>query len=170
MLKTRREFLSGAAAGVAVTVAPRRLGAQTSLEHRLADDPRRPRFHLLPARNWMNDPNGPIYFNGKYHMFFQYNPRAATWGDMSWNHAVSSDMLHWQHLPVALTPAPDGPDSYGCFSGSTIAVGKRVYAVYTGTKESTPDLATIRDGKNKIKESKFLPYSNNPLLGKGKGL
>jgi beta-fructofuranosidase len=112
----------------------------------------------------MNDPNGPIYFNGHYHMFFQYNPLAAVWGDMSWNHAVSTDMLHWKHLPVALTPTPGGPDSFGCFSGSAIAVGKRVYVVYTGTQESTSDLATIRDGSNKIQESQCLAWSDDPEL------
>ena len=58
----------------------------------------------------MNDPNGPIFFNGKYHMFFQYNPHAAVWGDMSWYHSVSPDMLHWTHLPLALEPTPGGPD------------------------------------------------------------
>lgn len=74
------------------------------LESRLALDPRRPRFHLLPMRNWMNDPNGPIFWNGKYHMFYQYNPHAAVWGDMHWGHAVSDDKVHWRHLPVALAP------------------------------------------------------------------
>jgi beta-fructofuranosidase len=112
----------------------------------------------------MNDPNGPIYFNGRYHMFFQYNPLAAVWGDMSWNHAVSTDMLHWKHLPVALTPTVGGPDSFGCFSGSAIAIGKRVYAVYTGTKKSTSDLATIRDGSNNIQESQCLAWSDDPEL------
>jgi len=164
MRKTRREFLSAAAAGVATTMAPTWLQAQAVSVTKMADDPMRPQFHLLPARNWMNDPNGPIYFNGMYHMFFQYNPLAATWGDMSWNHAVSPDMLHWQHLPVAVTPTPDSPDAFGCFSGSAIQVGKRVYAVYTGTKESTSDLATIRDGQNKIQESQCLAYSDDPRL------
>jgi beta-fructofuranosidase len=112
----------------------------------------------------MNDPNGPIYFNGKYHMFFQYNPQGPTWGDMSWNHAISTDMLHWSHLPLALTPTPGSPDSFGCFSGSAIAVGQRVYFVYTGTKESTPELATIRDGQDKIQESQCLAWSDDPNL------
>lgn len=112
----------------------------------------------------MNDPNGPIYFNGRYHMFFQYNPLAAVWGDMSWNHAISDDMLHWKHLPLALTPTPGGPDSFGCFSGSAIAVGRRVYVVYTGTQESTPELATIRDGSNKIQEAQCLAWSDDPAL------
>lgn len=124
----------------------------------------RPQYHLLPARNWMNDPNGPIYFNGHYHLFFQYNPLAAVWGDMSWNHAISPDMLHWKHLPVALTPTPGSADSFGCFSGSAIAVGKRVYVVYTGTQESTPESTTIRDGSNKIQEAQCLAWSDDPAL------
>ncbi len=49
-----------------------------------SDDPLRPQFHLMPAQNWLNDPNGPVYYNGYYHMFFQYNPNAAVWGDMHW--------------------------------------------------------------------------------------
>jgi len=160
-MATRREFV-GALAAMGVMSAVGR--AET--ESRLAGDPMRPQFHLLPAKNWMNDPNGPIYFNGHYHMFFQYNPLAAVWGDMSWNHAVSRDMLHWSHLPVALTPTVGSPDAFGVFSGSAIQVGKRVYAVYTGTRESTPELATIRDGENKIQESQCLAWSDDPLLVK----
>lgn len=133
-------------------------------ETTIARDPMRPQFHLLPARNWMNDPNGPIYFDGHYHMFFQYNPLAALWGDMSWNHAISTDMIHWKHLPVAMTPTANGPDAFGCFSGSCLAVGQRVYAVYTGVVESTPQKATIRDGSNKLQESQCLAYSDDKLL------
>jgi beta-fructofuranosidase len=129
-----------------------------------ARDPRRPQFHLLPARNWMNDPNGPIFYNGEYHMFFQYNPLAAVWGDMSWNHAVSPDMLHWTHLPVALTPTPESADSFGCFSGSALQVKRRVYQVYTGTKVGPKQLATIRDGDDKIQESQCLAWSDDPML------
>jgi beta-fructofuranosidase len=146
----------------AVAAVPRVWGQEP--ESKLASDPERPRFHLLPARNWMNDPNGPIYFNGRYHMFFQYNPLAATWGDMSWNHAVSKDMLHWKHLPVAMTPTPGTYDSFGVFSGSAIAVGKRVYAVYTGTQHSGADKATIRDGANNVQESQCLAWSDDPML------
>jgi beta-fructofuranosidase len=156
----RRNFLRAAAAAAMAA----RLPAQMSLPTRLARDPLRPQFHLLPAKNWMNDPNGPIYFNRQYHMFFQYNPLAATWGDMSWNHAVSEDMLHWSHLPVALTPTPGGPDSFGCFSGSAFRRGQRVYQVYTGTRKSDDAHATIRDGANDIQESQCLAYSDDPRL------
>ncbi len=168
---TRREFLASAAACAAVSLLPWKLsgqelhGQQNAVpESQLAADPMRPQFHLLPARNWMNDPNGPIYFNGHYHMFFQYNPLAAVWGDMSWNHAISPDMIHWTHLPVAMTPTPGSPDSFGCFSGSAIAVGKRVYAVYTGTQKSGSDKATIRDGANNIQETQCLAWSEDPEL------
>jgi beta-fructofuranosidase len=158
--KTRRAFLTATAATATATLLPRNLLSQQ--ESQLANDPERPQFHLLPARNWMNDPNGPIYFNGRYHMFFQYNPLAAVWGDMSWNHAVSPDMLHWTHLPVAFTPTPGSPDAFGCFSGSALQLGKRVYAVYTGTVKSTPDKATIHaDG---IQESQCLAWSDDPRL------
>jgi beta-fructofuranosidase len=163
---TRRQFLSSVAAVAAVTAAPRQLfaGHAAGLEAELAAEPERPQFHLLPAKNWMNDPNGPIYFKGRYHMFFQYDPHAAVWGDMSWDHAISPDMMHWEHLPVAMTPTPGGPDAAGCFSGSCIAVGDRVYAVYTGVVESTPEKATVRDGSNKLEESQCLAYSDDPKL------
>lgn len=167
---TRREFLSSTALVAAASMLPSGIvaqgmaGGEAGIEARLAADPMRPQFHLLPASNWMNDPNGPIYFNGHYHMFCQYNPHAAVWGDMSWYHSTSPDMIHWTHLPIAMTPTPDGPDSYGCFTGSAITVGHRVYVVYTGTVESTPDKATIRDGKDKIQESQCLAWSDDPNL------
>jgi beta-fructofuranosidase len=163
---TRREFLSSAAACAAMSTLPIKLSAQAmeAPESKLASDPMRPQFHLLPAHNWMNDPNGPIYFHGSYHMFFQYNPKAAVWGDMSWYHSVSPDMIHWKHLPVAMTPTPGSVDSFGCFSGSAIQVGKRVYAVYTGTQMSGDDKATIRDGANNIQEMQCLAWSDDPRL------
>lgn len=163
---TRRQFLACTGAMTVMSMLPCRLEARADneLEAKLAADPMRPQFHLLPAKNWMNDPNGPIYFNGHYHMFFQYNPQDAVWGNMSWNHAISPDMIHWTHLPLALTPTSRGADAAGCFSGSAIAVGKRVYAVYTGVVESTPDKATIRDGSDKLRESQCLAFSDDPNL------
>ena len=75
-------------------------------------------------------------------------------------------MLHWAHLPLAFTPTPDSPDSFGCFSGSAIQVGKRVYAVYTGTQKSDDAHATIRDGANNVQESQCLAWSDDPKLVK----
>jgi len=86
----------------------------------------------------MNDRNGPIFWNGQYHMFFQFNPNAAVWGDMHWAHAMSPDMLHWQYLPVALAPTPGGYDSEGCFSGSAVNDNGVATFIYTGVKTVSP--------------------------------
>ncbi|HEY1808775.1 MAG TPA: glycoside hydrolase family 32 protein, partial [Acidobacteriaceae bacterium] len=87
---TRRHFLTRSAALALTSRLPAFAEVPSAT---LANDPRRPQYHLLPARNWMNDPNGPIFWGGQYHMFFQYNPEAAVWGDMHWGHSVSPDMV-----------------------------------------------------------------------------
>ena len=81
---------------VAVSLASHVLGRTQS------DEPLRPRFHFTPAKNFMNDPNGLVFLDGEYHLFYQHNPEGDKWGHMSWGHAVSRDMLHWEHLPLAL--------------------------------------------------------------------
>ena len=84
----------------------------------MASDPYRPGYHFLPPANWMNDPNGTIFWKGKYHLFYQHNPHGAFWATMHWGHAVSDDLVHWMDLPIALTPTPGGADEKGCFSGT----------------------------------------------------
>jgi beta-fructofuranosidase len=167
---TRRRFLKAAcaatyAAWVGVDTFALASQSGSGPASQLAQDPRRPQFHLLPTHNWMNDPNGPIYFAGKYHMFFQYNPEAAVWGNMSWNHAVSDDMLHWRNYPVAFTMTPGTADAVGCFSGSAMADehgGKpRVYAIYTGIVRDKAH-ETIRNGGTR--ESQCLAWSDDPML------
>lgn len=130
----------------------------------LAADPLRPQFHLLPKRNWMNDPNGPIYWKGQYHMFFQYNPNAAVWGDMHWAHASSPDMIHWKHLPVALAPTPGGYDAEGCFSGSAVDDAGQATIIYTGVKTVNPEEATLRDGTHNFLETQCLATATDDEL------
>ncbi|HEY2014718.1 MAG TPA: glycoside hydrolase family 32 protein, partial [Bryobacteraceae bacterium] len=134
------------------------------LATKLASDPRRPQFHLLPAANWMNDPNGPIYWKGRYHMFFQYNPNAAIWGDMHWAHAISPDMIHWKHLPVALAPTPGGPDADGCFSGTAVVRNGVVTFIYTGVVKAPSEDATLRDGHSNLKETQCYATSADAEL------
>jgi beta-fructofuranosidase len=111
----------------------------------LADDPHRPKYHFLPAANWMNDPNGPIFWRGRFHMFYQYNPNGAFWGSMHWGHAYSADMVHWKHLPVALAPTPGGYDKDGVFSGCAVDDGGVATLLFTGTKPEVQCLATSTD-------------------------
>lgn len=92
-------------------------------------------FHFQPERNWMNDPNGPMYYNGLYHFFYQYNPHGAVWGDIAWGHAVSKDLLRWEHLPLAMVP-DRWYDINGVWTGSaTILPDGRIMMLYTGSTE-----------------------------------
>jgi beta-fructofuranosidase len=126
---------------------------------KLAADPHRPQYHLLPAANWMNDPNGPIFWQGKYHMFYQYNPNGAFWGDMHWGHAVSEDMVRWKHLPVALAPTPGGPDKDGVFSGCAVADDGGVTAIYTSVNPETQSIATSGGDLTEWKK-----FAGNPVI------
>jgi len=160
---TRRSFLVSCAGAAAATVADRALALSPSVSSQtLANDILRPQYHLLPARNWMNDPNGPIFWRGQYHVFFQYNPGAAVWGDMHWAHAMSPDMVHWKHLPIALAPTPGGPDQSGCFSGSAVISHRAAAVLYTGVEPAPPGQATLRDVN--LRESQCLATSQDQQL------
>ena len=98
-------------------------------------DPQRPRFHLMPPANWMNDPNGLIHWQGTYHLFYQYNPNGPFWGTIQWGHAISPDLVHWTHLPVALAPTPGSYDADGCFSGCAVDHDGVPTIIYTGVRD-----------------------------------
>jgi fructan beta-fructosidase len=93
----------------------------------------RPLFHFTPPQNWTNDPNGLVFYEGEYHLFYQHNPFGNTWGHMSWGHAVSTDLLYWQHLPIAIREYPDPitGDSTMIFSG-TVVVDRNTSGLCTG--------------------------------------
>jgi beta-fructofuranosidase len=92
----------------------------------------RPTYHFLPPTNWMNDPNGLIQWNGRYHMFYQYNPDAPAHGNIHWGHARSADLVYWHHEPIALAPDPAGPDADGCWSGCTVNDNGVPTIIYSG--------------------------------------
>jgi beta-fructofuranosidase len=163
---SRRKFLGVAASSAVLASVPRRSWpiSPDDLQKNLAADPLRPQFHLLPAKNWMNDPNGPIFWKGAYHMFYQYNPGAAVWGDMHWAHAVSEDMIHWRHLPIALAPTQGWDDADGCFTGSAVDDHGTATILYTGVKSVGAERATLRDGHNNVREVQCLATSADPQL------
>lgn len=128
----------------------------------------RPDFHLSPRIGWMNDPNGFSFYDGKYHLFYQYYPYDSHWGLMHWGHAVSSDLLHWEYLPAALAP-DEAYDKDGCFSGSAVTLPDgRQLLMYTGVaKETQKDghvcdiqrqCIAVGDGLN------YEKYEGNPVL------
>lgn len=114
----------------------------------------RPQFHFTPPMNWMNDPNGMVYFDGEYHLFYQHNPHGNTWGHMSWGHAVSPDLVHWEHLPIALQ------DHYGVmiFSGSAVVDFKNTSGFGNG---ELPPLVAIYTGHGHGKQTQDIAYSND---------
>jgi fructan beta-fructosidase len=134
-------------------------------------EPFRPQYHFSPTENWMNDPNGLVYAGGEFHLFFQNNPAGAVWGPMHWGHAVSTDLVNWQHLPIALAPDDKGE----IYSGSTVidlansagfGVGALI-AVFThnldGTQSQSLAYSTDR-GRTWTK------YAGNPVLRAPNGL
>jgi beta-fructofuranosidase len=101
-------------------------------------DPARPLYHFHAQANWMNDPNGPIYHQGYYHLFYQLNPYGDTWGHMHWGHARSRDLVHWQHLPIALWPSEERGEQH-VFSGCTVLGPKgQPLAFYTSIGQGKP--------------------------------
>ena len=170
----RRDFLLGLGCSTALALGERRLlaarGGMPDAARDLAHDPLRPEYHLLPPHNWMNDPNGPIWWKGKYHLFYQLNPNAAVWGDMHWGHAISPDMVHWQHQPIALAPTPGGADSEGCFSGSAVVYNGVPTFLYTGVQNAPPDKVTLRDGNDKLRETQMLATAEDDGLLRWKKL
>jgi fructan beta-fructosidase len=116
----------------------------------------RPQFHFTPPKNWINDPNGMVYFDGEYHLFYQFNPLGDKWGHMSWGHAVSTDLVHWQHLPVALREQ----NEVMIFSGSAVVDEKNTSGL---GKDGKPPLVAIYTGHHTDKplQHQNLAYSND---------
>lgn len=140
-------------------------------------EPYRPQYHFSPPNNWMNDPNGLVYHKGLYHLFYQYYPDDKVWGPMHWGHAVSKDLRHWEHKPIALYPDKNGY----IFSGSAVVDTQNTSGF--GTKENPPlvavftyhDDAKAKSGRHDFQTQgiaysldngdSWTVYEQNPVIG-----
>lgn len=134
----------------------------------IEDDPHRPMFHACPPINWMNDPNGLIFFQGEFHLFYQHNPYNPYWSHIHWGHMKSNNLIDWKHLPVALAPS-EAYDCDGCFSGSAVISDDKLVVFYTANRftssKGLPDdlfqqqcMATSDDGIH------FVKSNSNPVI------
>ena len=140
------------AAGVVLSLSAPRAQAPQS-----GDEPLRPRIHFTPPRYFMNDPNGLVYYKGEYHLFYQHNPFGEKWGHMSWGHAVSRDMLHWQHLPVALGEE----NGVMIFSGSAVVDSRNSSGLCQAAGADSSCLIAIYSGDGFGKETQNIAFSND---------
>lgn len=125
-------------------------------------DLHRPTYHFMPEKNWMNDPNGVCYYKGEYHLFYQYNPHGAEWGDIHWGHAKSRDLVHWQQLPIALSPAKDKGELH-CFSGCAVVSGENPLLFYTSVGEGDRDARNGAQLWMAAGDQEMLSFRQSPL-------
>ncbi len=132
----------------------------------------RPSYHFTPLYGWMNDPNGMVYKDGEYHLYFQYNPYGSKWGNMHWGHAVSRDLIHWEHLDPAIARDPVGH----IFSGSSVVDKKNtagfgkdaIIAIYTNNSVNHDEVQCIAYSNDNGRT--FTKYEGNPVLTPFDGL
>ncbi len=136
------------------------------------DDHHRPQYHFSPPANWMNDPNGLVYYQGEYHLFYQYHPGSSVWGPMHWGHAVSTDLVNWQHLPIALYPDEKGTIFSGCALidwENTAGFGKEaMVAVFTHDRADHSQCQSLAFSNDRGRT--WTKYAGNPVLQSPEGL
>ncbi|KAL8039762.1 hypothetical protein ABFX02_10G057600 [Erythranthe guttata] len=124
-------------------------------------------YHFQPTKHWINDPNGPMYFNGVYHLFYQYNPKGAVWGNIVWAHSVSKDLINWEKVEHAIYPSKPF-DKYGCWSGSaTVLPGNKPVILYTGIvddKNSQVQNYAVPANLSDPYLREWIKPDNNPLI------
>jgi fructan beta-fructosidase len=119
----------------------------------------RPQFHFTPPQNFMNDANGTVFYKGEYHLFYQYNPEGNVWGHMSWGHAISTDMVHWQNLPVALH---EDPGNYMIYSGSAVVDWENTSGLCKNPDPRDHScLVAIYTGAYKDRQKQHIAFSND---------
>ncbi|XP_024963394.1 beta-fructofuranosidase, insoluble isoenzyme CWINV6-like [Cynara cardunculus var. scolymus] len=174
MMKSLVSILTLCFLGIVGTeAAGRNLKDVISLPSQRFQQPYRTGYHFQPPSNWMNDPNGPMLYEGVYHFFYQYNPYAATFGDLIlWGHAVSYDLVNWIHLDPAIYPTHEA-DSKSCWSGSaTILPGNIPMMLYTGSDSQSRQVQDLAWPKNLSDPflREWVKYENNPIITPPEGV
>ena len=167
----RRQFVFASASsallkGTALAIKSVAVGSaseDSSVRRELANDSLRPQYHLLPQAGFVGDPCAPRFFGGKYHVFFH-----GSFGGRGWQHAISSDLVHWDHMPIALIPTENSYDSYGTFTGGVMPGGEGASIVYTGVTKVSREQETIR--AEGLKETQCIATSTDPDLHEFKKL
>ena len=114
------------------------IAAANELNDIFTSDPHRPRYHFMPPWAWINDINGSLFWKGRYHLFYQSNPKGAYHRLINWGHASSIDLIHWVHHPIAFAPTPGGPDRDGCYSGGALISKEGIPTfIYHGLPDGT---------------------------------
>lgn len=157
--------LANSYASVHIAKAMQSVQAATA---RAEADPARPIYHFLPPANWMNDPNGPIYYDGWYHLFYQHNPYGDDWGYMHWGHARSRDLVHWEHMPIALPPAYEAGEEHVYSGCARVSESGELLLVYTSVKQGTrEDRANNEQWAARPLDAELITWERhpaNPLL------
>ncbi|MBU0996932.1 MAG: sucrose-6-phosphate hydrolase [Firmicutes bacterium] len=144
-----------------------------NLHKQYIDSDTRYSYHLMGEMGWINDPNGLVYFEDEYHVFYQHNPYASIWGPMHWGHAKSDDLIRWEYLPIAVAPIVNHAGGGAAFSGSAIEIGGDLYIMYTenwqgyqyqviSKSEDGITFEKINEGNSVINEDD-LPFYANPV-------
>ncbi|GLJ16803.1 hypothetical protein SUGI_0289520 [Cryptomeria japonica] len=136
------------------------------------DQPYRTAYHFQPHKNWMNDPNGPMFYKGYYHLFYQYNPQGPIWGNIVWGHSVSQDLVKWSSLDAAIVPS-EWYDIGGCWSGSaTFLQGGKPVILYTGNTNASQQVQNMAVPKNLSDPllREWVKIPENPIIVPERGM
>lgn len=160
-------FLSTALLAISVLIS---LPSKKS-ERKLYDEIYRPQFHFTPEKNWHNDPNGLVYYDGEFHMFYQHNPKGNEWGFMHWGHTISKDLIHWENYPIALYPDENSEDKERCtaYSGSAIVDENNLLGKQSGNTKTLIAFYTSQQCGQRIaystdKGRTWEKYEGNPII------
>ena len=160
---TRRDFII-----MTSVVASSSTILRTTSGSPLASDRHRPQYHLMPPSAWLNDPNAPLFWKGQYHLFYQYASVISNTATKHWAHAVSTDLVQWRNLGIAISPSPGGPDKNGCWSGSAVVENGIPTLIYTGgTWETDTERIAREKGINPERQMVAVAADpNDPFLRK----